>query len=49
MKKTVNFLMATIILLPIAAYFLGTPPTDTQLNIIKKPLGFCLQLLPSRL
>ncbi len=36
MKKTVNFLMATIILLPIAAYFLGTPPTDKQLNIIKE-------------
>jgi len=30
MKKTVNFLMATIILLPIAAYFLGTPPSDQQ-------------------
>ncbi len=36
MKKTVNFLMATIILLPIAAYFLGTPPSDQQINIIKE-------------
>ncbi len=35
MKKTVNFLMATIILLPIGAYFLGTPPTDLQLKILK--------------
>ena len=34
MKKTVNFLLATIILLPVAAYFLGTPPNNTQINII---------------
>ena len=27
--------MATVILLPVAAYFLGTPPDDAQLNILK--------------
>ena len=27
--------MATVILLPVAAYFLGTPPDDVQLNILK--------------
>ena len=36
MKKQVNFLMATIILLPIAAYFLGTPPSDLQIEIISE-------------
>lgn len=36
MKKIVPFLMATVILLPIAAYFLGTPPNDEQITIIKK-------------
>ena len=36
MKKTVNFLMATIILLPIGAYFLGTPPNELQLTILKE-------------
>ncbi|MEN9949446.1 MAG: hypothetical protein RLY85_198 [Bacteroidota bacterium] len=35
MKTIVSFLMATVILLPIAAYFLGTPPNVTQLNILK--------------
>jgi steroid 5-alpha reductase family enzyme len=35
MKTIVSFLMATVILLPVAAYFLGTPPNDTQLNILK--------------
>jgi steroid 5-alpha reductase family enzyme len=35
MKKIVSFLMATVILLPIAAYFLGTPPNDKQLDILK--------------
>ena len=34
MKRTVNFLLATIILLPVAAYFLGTPPNNAQINII---------------
>jgi len=36
MKKIVSFLMATVILLPIAAYFLGTPPNDKQLDILKE-------------
>lgn len=36
MKKIVPFLMATVILLPIAAYFLGTPPNEAQIAIIKK-------------
>jgi steroid 5-alpha reductase family enzyme len=36
MKKIVPFLMATVILLPIAAYFLGTPPNEVQITIIKK-------------
>ncbi len=35
MKSTIRFLMATVILLPVAAYFLGTPPNDTQLSILK--------------
>jgi steroid 5-alpha reductase family enzyme len=35
MKKIISFLMATVILLPVAAYFLGTPPNDVQLNILK--------------
>ncbi|MFZ9661935.1 MAG: DUF1295 domain-containing protein [Chitinophagaceae bacterium] len=34
MKKTINLLMATIILLPVAAYFLGTPPNDRQQDIL---------------
>lgn len=28
--------MATVILLPVAAYFLGTPPNDTQISILKE-------------
>jgi steroid 5-alpha reductase family enzyme len=36
MKKIVSFLMATVILLPIAAYFWGTPPNEAQLNILKE-------------
>lgn len=28
--------MATVILLPVAAYFLGTPPNDHQINILKE-------------
>lgn len=35
MKKIVSFLLATVILLPIAAWFLGTPPNDTQWSILK--------------
>ena len=35
MKTIVSFLMATVILLPVAAYFLGTPPNDAQLSILK--------------
>lgn len=35
MKKIISFLMATVILLPVAAYFLGTPPDDVQLEILK--------------
>jgi steroid 5-alpha reductase family enzyme len=35
MKKTVQFLMATVLLLPVAAYFLGTPPNELQLSILK--------------
>lgn len=35
MKSTIRFLMATVILLPVAAYFLGTPPNETQLSILK--------------
>ena len=35
MKKIISFLMATVILLPVAAYFLGTPPDDAQLKILK--------------
>jgi len=35
MKRTVQFLMASVLLLPIAAYFLGTPPNELQLIILK--------------
>ena len=35
MKKTIQFLMATVFLLPVAAYFLGTPPNELQLSILK--------------
>jgi steroid 5-alpha reductase family enzyme len=35
MKKTIQFLMATVLLLPVAAYFLGTPPNESQLSILK--------------
>lgn len=34
MKRTVNFLLATVVLLPVAAYFLGTPPNEKQINIL---------------
>ena len=34
MKRTVNFLLATVVLLPVAAYFLGTPPNENQINIL---------------
>ena len=36
MKKTVNFLLATVVLVPIAAYFLGTPPNELQISILKE-------------
>jgi hypothetical protein len=36
MKKTINFLMATVILLPLLAYFLGAPPNEIQLRIVKE-------------
>jgi hypothetical protein len=35
MKKLVPFLIITVILLPVAAYFLGTPPSETQLSILR--------------
>ncbi|MCE2757474.1 MAG: DUF1295 domain-containing protein [Chitinophagaceae bacterium] len=34
MKRTVNFLLATVVLLPVADYFLGTPPNENQINIL---------------
>lgn len=34
MKKTINFLLTTVVLLPVAAYFLGTPPNENQINIL---------------
>lgn len=36
MKKTVNFLIATVIILPVLTYFLGTPPNEIQIEILKK-------------
>lgn len=36
MKQTVRFLLATVLLLPVAAWFLGTPPNDVQIMILKK-------------
>jgi len=47
MKKLVPFLIITVILLPVAAYFLGTPPTDQQLSILWETawgLGFVVLL-----
>lgn len=35
MKKTVNFLLATVILVPVAAWFFGTRPNDYQLQLIQ--------------
>ena len=35
MTATIRFLLFTLVLLPIAAYFLGTPPNDTQISILK--------------
>jgi len=34
MKKTVNFLLATVIMIPIAAWYLGTPPSPAQVQIL---------------
>ncbi|MFM8348722.1 MAG: DUF1295 domain-containing protein [Bacteroidota bacterium] len=34
MKKTVNFLMATVVMIPIAAWYLGTPPSAQQVSIL---------------
>ncbi|MFZ9263386.1 MAG: DUF1295 domain-containing protein [Chitinophagaceae bacterium] len=45
MKKTVNFLLATVVLLPIAAYFLGTPPNDTQITILKETAFIVLAVI----
>ncbi len=36
MKKTVNLLIATVIILPVLAYFLGTPPNELQIEIVGK-------------
>jgi steroid 5-alpha reductase family enzyme len=47
MKKLVPFLIITVILLPVAAYFLGTPPTEQQLSILWETawgLGFVVLL-----
>ncbi len=45
MKSTIRFLMATVILLPIAAYFLGTPPNQTQLSILKSTAWILLGVI----
>ena len=47
MKKLVPFLIITVILLPVVAYFLGTPPTEQQLSILWETawgLGFVVLL-----
>ena len=47
MKKLVPFLIITVILLPVAAYFLGTPPNDTQWSILRETawgVGFVILL-----
>jgi steroid 5-alpha reductase family enzyme len=36
MKQTIRFLIATVILLPIAAWFLGTHPNELQVTILKQ-------------
>ena len=35
MKKTVNFLLATIVLVPVAAWFFGTRPDNSQIQLIQ--------------
>lgn len=45
MKKTVNFLIGTVIILPVLAYFLGTPPNEIQLEIIKKTAWIVLAVI----
>lgn len=45
MKSTIRFLMATVILLPVAAYFLGTPPNETQLSILKSTAWILLGVI----
>jgi steroid 5-alpha reductase family enzyme len=45
MKKTVQFLMATVLLLPVAAYFLGTPPNELQLSILKSTLWILVAVI----
>ena len=35
MKKTINILMGTIVLIPVAAFFVGKMPDATQLEILK--------------
>jgi len=47
MKKLVPFLIITVILLSVAAYFLGTPPNETQLSILRETswgVGFVVLL-----
>ena len=36
MKQTIRFLMATVILIPIAAWFLGTHPNDLQISLLRQ-------------
>jgi steroid 5-alpha reductase family enzyme len=45
MKSTIRFLMATVILLPVAAYFLGTPPNEIQLSILKSTAWIVLGVI----
>jgi steroid 5-alpha reductase family enzyme len=36
MKQTIRFLIGTVVLLPIAAWFLGTHPNELQISILKQ-------------
>lgn len=45
MSATIRFLIFTLILLPVAAWFLGSPPNEFQQNILKSTAGWVLGVI----
>lgn len=45
MSATIRFLIFTLILLPVAAYFLGTPPNEFQQTILKSTAWWVLGVI----